>query len=103
MNRNAALSLASNGLPLDSAWLFPEHDFASMNPTRFAPVVMERVLERGSAAQIRWLLSHYGQRAVAAWVRRYGYRRLSHKVFEYWRWVFGIKRFHRPPWERVSP
>lgn len=95
-------SLAPNGLPADSAWLFPEYDFATMTPRRFANVVIERVLERGSVIQVRWLIQYYGTRTITAWVRRYGYRRLSHKVFEYWRWVFGIKRYHRPPWERAS-
>jgi len=92
--------LAPNNLPADSAWLFPEYDFDSMRPKRFASVIIERVLERGSASQIRWLVAHYGKRMVATWVRQYGYRRLSRKVFEYWRWVFGIKRYRRPPWER---
>lgn len=102
MKPSIGTSPLANGLPADSQWLFPEYDFASMSPKRFAPVIMERVLERGSAAQIRWLLGHYGQRVVAAWVRQYGYRRLSRKVFEYWRWVFGIRRFHKPPWERAA-
>jgi hypothetical protein len=93
--------LASNNLPADSAWLFPEYTFGSMSPERFASVIIERVLERGSAAHVRWLIQQCGQRAVTAWVRRYGYRRLSHKVFEYWRWVLGIKRYHRSPWERA--
>jgi len=92
----------ANGLPADSQWLFPEYDFGSMNTEQFASVIIERILERGSMAQTRWLLSYYGTRRTAAWVRRYGYRRLSRKVFEYWRWVFGIKRFHRPPWERAA-
>jgi hypothetical protein len=90
--------LNSNGLPADSAWLFPEHDFSIMTPERFAAVVIERVLERGSVAQVRWLVQHYGARRIAAWVRRSGCRRLSRKTFEYWRWVFGIKRYRQPPW-----
>ncbi|MBI2976450.1 MAG: hypothetical protein HYY33_05815, partial [Chloroflexi bacterium] len=81
----------ANGLPADSQWLFPEYDFGLMNTEQFAGVIIERVLERGSIAQTRWLLGCYGKRRIAAWVRRYGYRRLSHKVSEYWRWVFGIK------------
>ena len=96
------ISLTPNGLPVDSAWLFPEYDFDAMNTERFTSVIMERVLERGSAAQVRWLIRQYGTRAIAGWVRRYGYRRLSHKVFAYWRWVFGIKRYHQPLWERTN-
>ena len=94
--------LAPNGLPADAVWLFPEYRFDRMTPGKFSSVIMERILERGSAAQTRWLLREYGPRPVAALVRRYGYRRLSPRIFEYWRCVFGIKRFHRPPWERAA-
>ena len=94
--------LAPNGLPLGSAWLFPEHEFSRMHPETFGSVIIERILERGSVEQVRWLIQQYKPKVIAAWVRRYGYRRLSHKVFEYWRWVFGIKRYHRPPWERTT-
>src|SRR3990172_3901598 len=102
MTPETETSLAPNRLPADSAWLFPEHDFDAMNLEQFASVIVERVLERGSAAQVRWLIRQYGTRAIAGWVRRYGYRRLSHKVFAYWRWVFGIKRYHQPLWERTN-
>jgi hypothetical protein len=102
MNTPNPIPLARNGLPADGAWLFPEYDFKKMTPERSASVIIERVLERGSAAQVRWLIQCYGTRTVAGWVRRYGYRRLSQKVFEYWRWVFGIKRYQRPPWEQVG-
>ena len=43
---------------------------------------------------MRWLLGHYGRRVVAALDEQYGYRRLSRKVFEYWRWVLASV-FHR--------
>ncbi|MBI4770006.1 MAG: hypothetical protein HY784_06220 [Chloroflexi bacterium] len=92
--------LAPNGLPESSAWLFPEYDFVRMEPEEYAPVVMERVLERGSIPEVQWLLAHYGTRRLSAWLRRYGYRALSPRTFEYWRWVLGIKRFRRPPWDQ---
>lgn len=94
------IALAANGLPASSDWLFPEYEFERMTPARFADVVIERVLDRGSVAEVRWLLQHYGRRRVKAWVRRFGYRRLPRRIFEYWRWVFGVKRYHVPPWER---
>jgi len=31
MTPETETSLALNGLPADSAWLFPEHDFDAMN------------------------------------------------------------------------
>jgi len=90
----------AKGLPEDSGWLFPEYEFKRMEPERFAPVIMARILERGTTAEVQWLLAYYGTRRLATWLRRYGYRALSPRAFEYWRWVLGIKRFRQPPWER---
>ncbi|MEK9162617.1 MAG: hypothetical protein AAB261_04895 [Chloroflexota bacterium] len=97
----AETSLASNGLPIDSAWLFPEYEFSTMDDKRFANVIIERILDRGSLDQVRWVLACYGKRGVEKWVRQCGYRRLPRKNFEYWRWVFGIKRYRKQPWEKI--
>lgn len=94
------IELAANRLPKTSKWLFPEYDFTAMTPEEYAGVVIERILDRGSWAEIRWLLDHYGKRDVAKWVRRHGYRRLDRRAFAYWRWMLGIKRYTVPPWER---
>lgn len=93
------LEIAPNGLPKSSAWLFPEYEFARMNPDEYAGVVIERILERGSWAEIRWVLERYGKRVVAKWIRQHGYRRLDRRAFDYWRWMLGIKRYKMPPWE----
>ena len=93
------VEIAPNGLPETSAWLFPEYEFTRMNPDEYAGVVIERILERGSWAEIRWALERYGRRGVAKWVRQHGYRRLDRRAFEYWRWMLGIKRYKMPPWE----
>jgi hypothetical protein len=95
-----AIELAANGLPQSSAWLFPEYDFAQMEPDEHASVVIERVLNRGSWNEIRWLIEHYGKRGVAQWIRQHGYRRLDRRAFEYWRWMLGVKRYRVPPWEK---
>src|SRR3990170_447925 len=94
-----AVELAPNGLPVTSKWLFPEYDFGRMNPDAYAGVVIERVLDRGSWDEIRWLIMRYGKRRVARWVREHGYRRLDRRTFEYWRWMLGVKRYKVPPWE----
>ena len=97
-----SMELAPNGLPQSSEWLFPEYEFARMNPDDYAGVVIERILDRGSWAEIRWLLDRYGERAIARWVREHGYRRLDRRAFTYWRDMLGIKRYKVPPWEKVK-
>ncbi len=94
------VELAENGLPKTSAWLFPEYDFAQMNPHEYAGVVIERVLDRGSADEAQWLFEKYGKRRVTRWVRQHGYRLLNWQSFQHWRSTLGIQRYKVPPWER---
>jgi hypothetical protein len=44
-----------NSLPTDTAWLFPEYEFETMGLESHAGVIIERILERGTWAQLRWL------------------------------------------------
>ena len=97
-----AIDLAPNGLPQSTAWLFPEYEFARMNSDDFENVIIERILDRGSWAEIGWLIDTYGKREIAKWVRAHGYRRLDRRTFAYWRDMLGIKRYKVPPWERVK-
>lgn len=85
-------------LPESTAWLFPEYAFDKMDDEGYANVIIERILERGSWAELRWLFDRYRQRRVTAWLRQHGFRRLSPRSFDYWRWVLGVKRFKTPPW-----
>ena len=92
------LLLAENGLPASSNWLFPEYDFASMEPEQYVGVIIERVLERGSWSELRWLFAHYGEPRVAAWVRQHGFRLLTKRSFALWRLVLGVQDYVAPAW-----
>ena len=84
------LVLAPNRLPADADWLFPEYDFESINLRDHRGVIIERVLERGSWEQARWLFATYGEASVAEWVRAHGYRLLSKRSFALWRLALGV-------------
>ena len=92
--------MAPNGLPKTSDWLFPEYDFARMNPDEYAGVVIERILDRGSQEEIGWLFRKYGKPTIVKWIRRHRYRLLNWSAFQHWRTMLGIKRYRVPPWER---
>ncbi len=92
------LPLAKNTLPADTAWLFPEYDFESMDPGRHIGVIIERVLERGTWAQARWLFAYYGEARVAEWVRRHGFRLLTKRSFALWRLALGVEDYIAPVW-----
>ncbi len=97
-NTQEKWELAPNGLPVSSAWLFPEYDFATMEPEQYAGVIVERMLERGSWTELCWLLARYGERRGADWVRQHGCRLLSQRSFALWRLVLGIQDYTAPPW-----
>jgi len=89
---------AGTELPTDSAWLFPEYDFEEMDRERHRGVIIERVLERGTWQQTRWLFATYGEAEVADWVRRHGFRLLSKRSFALWRLALGISDYDAPDW-----
>jgi hypothetical protein len=85
-------------LPADTAWLFPEYAFEDIDLTTHRGVIVERILERGSWEQIRWLFRTYGEQQVADWVQQHGFRLLSKRSFAFWRLVLKITDFHAPDW-----
>ena len=97
-----AVKLAPNGLPESSNWLFPEHDFDRMEPDTYASTIMERILERGSWAEVNWLFDYYGQPQVRDWVRQHGFRALSRRSFALWRLVLEIDGHSAPVWAKAD-
>jgi hypothetical protein len=85
-------------LPAETDWLFPEYDFAVIHIEQHRGVIIERILEKGSWEQLRWLFRTYGEAAVAAWVRQHGFRLLTKRSFALWRLVLGVDDFHAPAW-----
>ncbi len=94
--------LTENMIPVDTAWLFPEYEFQSMNLEDHQGVIIERILERGTWGQIRWLFKTYGETLVADWVRKHGFRLLSKRSFALWRLTLGIENFSAPLWATTA-
>ena len=90
--------LAANDLPADAGWLFPEYDFETMELVTHRGVIIERILERGTWEQLRWLFATYGEDEVADWVRRHGFRLLSRRSFALWRLALDVVEYHAPEW-----
>lgn len=88
----------TNHLPDDTAWLFPEYNFETMDLEQHRGVIIERILERGTWAQLRWLFARYGEENVAEWVRQHGFRLLSKRSFALWRLALDITDYVAPDW-----
>jgi hypothetical protein len=89
-------------LPADSGWLFPEYRFNDIHVDSHKSVIIERILERGTWAQLRWLFSTYGEPDVAEWVRKHGFRLLSKRSFALWRLVLVVEDYVAPDWAREA-
>ena len=92
------VTLALHELPMSIAWLFPEYRFESMDAATHESVIIERVLERGTWPELRWLFDCYGENRIAGWLRRHGVRLLSRRSFALWRLVLGIEEYVAPTW-----
>lgn len=96
--KTAASELKQPNIPVDMAWLFPEYAFAMMDVQTHRGVIIERVLERGSWEQLRWLFATYGEAGAADWVSQHGFRLLSKRSFALWRLVLNVEHYHAPDW-----
>ena len=92
------IALAANQLPADAVLLFPEHDFEPVSLEEHRGVIIERVLERGTWEQVRWLFATYGETEVAEWVQEHGFRLPSRRSFALWRLVLGVGDYVAPDW-----
>ena len=92
------LLMTDHHLPANSAWLFPEYDFDTMDLECHRSVIIERILERGTWEQLRWLFVTYGEASVAEWVWRHGFRLLSSRSFALWRLALGVTDYVAPEW-----
>ena len=92
------IETAPNGLPNTSQWLFPEYDFKEMGTEGHAGVIIERLLERGSWAEINWLFEVYGEQRLAGWLSLHGFRLLSPRSFALWRLILKVDSFVAPEW-----
>jgi len=95
---NAHMEANKRHLPADAKWLFPEYDFETIQVDTHQGVIIERILERGSWEQVRWLFTTYGEERVTDWVQQHGFRLLSKRSFAFWRLVLGITHFQAPDW-----
>ena len=93
-------------LPAELHYLFWDCRPASIDLEVHAPFVLERVLEYGSLAAVRWALKAYGPERLAAFLRERGVRTLSRKTLSFWVSQLGLEDeacFERSSLNRSRP
>ena len=93
-------------LPPELHGLFWDCRPESVDTRAQAPFVLERILEYGSLAAVRWALGTYGTERVTEFLRHRGVRTLSRKTLSFWTLLLGLEGeecFERSSLNRSRP
>ena len=80
-----------NSIPLSLLPFFQEYDITTLTPEKDAHTIIERVLQFGNRAEIKWLFGVYPKEQVVKWVTRFGEERLPQPHRTFWKIVLGIQ------------
>lgn len=79
-----------HAVPSSLAPFFQEYNIADLIPERDSHTIIERVLQFGNRAEIKWLFSAYPETEVSDWVRTFGKDKLPQPHRAFWQIVFEI-------------
>ncbi len=77
-------------IPLSLRPFFQEYDFSKLSSVKDSFTIIERVLQFGNQAEIRWLFTTYPQDEVKKWVKRFGKDRLPQPHRAFWEVILEI-------------
>lgn len=77
-------------IPATLAPFFQEYNLAQLDPQTAAPLVIERALQYGNRAELRWLFRQYPRQQIRDWVACFGKERLPHPHLDFWQVVLEI-------------
>jgi uncharacterized protein DUF6922 len=74
-----------SSIPISLTPFFQEYNFEALNPEKDSHTIIERVLQFGNRAEIKWMFSVYSQGQVVAWVRQFGNDKLPQPHRTFWK------------------
>ncbi len=77
-------------IPHSLAPFFQEYDITKLTPEKDAHTIIERVLQFGNRAEIKWLFKTYSSEKIAHWVRRWGNEVLPEPDRKFWKIVLDL-------------
>lgn len=80
-----------HSIPSSLAPFFQEYDFEQLDTQTAAPLIIERALQFGNRAELRWLFSQYSHDQIVEWFKKYSKERLPNPHRSFWRIVLDIK------------
>jgi hypothetical protein len=85
------MEFTAKGIPLSLYAAFQEYALEQLDPEDDAFSIMERALAYGRREEIRWLFGRYGTKALAKWVRDFGWRLLPRRRLLFWTTYFNLQ------------
>ena len=87
-------------IPSEFHHLFWDCEPGRLELEAHAPYILERMLEYGSLASIRWATDVYGTERIKKFLLNRGWRTLSRKTLTFWTLFLGLEA--EPCFERSS-
>ena len=81
-----------NDIPTSLAPFLQEYNLELLDRERSAATIIERTLQFGNRAEIRWLFSYYSHERIADWIRHWGNEALPEPHLTFWRLVLESKQ-----------
>lgn len=76
---------------------FQEIDLEALHLRHDANLIIQRTLEFGDWAELRWLFQVYGHECIRRFLREHGERWLKPVTFNYWRKLLGLRTWKPAP------
>ena len=77
-------------IPASLTPFFQEYNIEKLSPEKDSHTIIERVLQFGNRAELRWLFSVYSKEQVTEWVRQFGTEKLPQPHRTFWQVVLDI-------------
>jgi hypothetical protein len=82
--------MQTSSIPQSLAPFFQEYSPSDLDPEHAAATIIERTLQYGNRAEIRWLFELYPREKIKAWILQEGPERLPEPHLSFWNLVLGI-------------
>lgn len=76
-----------SAIPDSLAPFFQEYDLSRLSPEKDAHTIIERTLQYGNRAELRWLFHSYGEQKIRAWVQHFGRECLPQPHYNFWQLI----------------
>jgi hypothetical protein len=78
-------------VPGSLAPFFQEYEISNFSPEKDAHTIIERTLQFGNRAELRWLFEAYGETKIREWVQRFGQESLPQPHLNFWQIILETK------------